>query len=76
MTTSYIAGGPTTSGNVPSDHVVAICERSGRQLDGGGVTTSATAEATRAGTWTGAAAGLPGLPGTLPAGGLTQYSVN
>jgi hypothetical protein len=46
------------------------------KISGGGAALSATAEAPRAELQADAAAGLPGLPGPHPEGGLLQYPIN
>ena len=76
MAANYIVDGPVNIGDVSSGPVVTMCERPTRQEVGGGATISATAEVTRAEPRTGAAAGLPGLTGLHPEGGLIQFPIN
>ena len=76
VTAIHNVEGPMNTGDASSGTVAAMCERPGRQVVGGGATISATAEVTRAEPRAGAAAGLPGLPGPHPGGGLIQYTVN
>ena len=76
VTAIHNVEGPMNTGDASSGTVAAMCERPGRQVVWGGATISATAEVTRAEPRAGAAAGLPGLPGPLPEGGLLQYPIN